>query len=42
MKVMEIREPLKLGNLLFNYNVALVVLNLHIFTQVSILDCYIS
>lgn len=33
MKFMEKREPLKLGNLLFYYNVALVVLNLHIFTQ---------
>jgi hypothetical protein len=31
MKFMEKREPLKLGNLLFYYNVALVVLNLHIF-----------
>jgi len=38
MKFMEKREPLKLGNLLFYYNIALVVLNLHIFTQVRNLD----
>jgi hypothetical protein len=43
MKFMEKREPLKLGNLLFQYNVALVVLNLHIFTQVRILDwCFVG
>ncbi|XP_052067035.1 elongation of very long chain fatty acids protein 4-like isoform X2 [Mytilus californianus] len=35
MKFMEKREPVKLGNYLFYYNIALVILNLHIFTQVS-------
>lgn len=35
MKYMEKREPIKCGNLLFLYNVVLVVLNLHICTQVS-------
>lgn len=34
MKFMEKREPVKLGNYLFYYNIALVILNLHIFTQV--------
>ncbi|XP_071121167.1 very long chain fatty acid elongase 4-like isoform X1 [Mytilus edulis] len=34
MKFMEKREPVKLGNFLFYYNIALVILNLHIFTQV--------